>query len=436
MSQPKPFHLGWFVNFTVNAWNDTWAGSGGPDWTGGFYIDMARALDRACFDYMILEDTCMVSDAYGESFDTSLKHAVFAPKHDPMPLVPLLAQAAPHLGIVGTMSTSFYPPFLLARLSATLDHICRGRFGWNIVTSGEDRAAQNFGMDKLTEHDLRYDMADEYVDLVCQLWDSWEPDAVVMDPETGVYADGSKVHTIDFKGRYYSSRGPLNTVRSPQGRPVFVQAGGSPRGREFAAKHADSIIATATGIEGMKAYRDDVRARMVAHGRKPDDCKVLFLVSPILGDTEAEALEKRQAMISAPDYIEQTLIGISSITEVDFSVYDLDKPLPPITTNGERGSLDKFAQWGSGKTLRQLVAERVDRSIELVGTPDQVADRMGEVMEAVGGDGFLITRPGQTGLTRKYIIEITDGLVPALQKRGLARMSYTHAHFRDNLLDF
>ena len=334
------------------------------------------------------------------------------------------------------MSTSFYPPFLLAWLSATLDHICRGRFGWNIVTSGEDRAAQNFGMDKLTEHDLRYDMADEYVDLVCQLWDSWEPDAVVMDPESGVYADGSKVHTIDFKGRYYSSRGPLNTVRSPQGRPVFVQAGGSPRGREFAAKHADSIIATATGIEGMKAYRDDVRARMVAHGRKPDDCKVLFLVSPILGDTEAEALQKRQAMIAAPDYIEQTLIGISSITEVDFSVYDLDKPLPPITTNGERGSLDKFAQWGSGKTLRQLVAERVDRSIELVGTPDQVADRMGEVMEAVGGDGFLITRPGQTGLNRKYIIEITDGLVPALQKRGLARTSYTHTHFRDNLLDF
>jgi len=146
MIQPKRFHLGWFVNFTVNAWNDTWADSNGPDWTGGFYVDMARALERACFDYMILEDTCMVSDAYGGSFETSLKHAVFAPKHDPMPLVPLIAQATSRLGIAGTMSTSFYPPFLLARLSATLDHICRGRFGWNIVTSGEDRAAQNFGM--------------------------------------------------------------------------------------------------------------------------------------------------------------------------------------------------------------------------------------------------------------------------------------------------
>jgi len=436
MLQPKRFHLGWFVNFTVNAWNETWADNNGPDWTGGFYVDMARALERTCFDYMILEDTCMVSDAYGGSFETSLKHAVFAPKHDPMPLVPLLAQATSRLGIVGTMSTSFYPPFLLARLSATLDHMCRGRFGWNIVTSGEDRAAQNFGMEQLTEHDLRYDIADEYVDLVCQLWDSWEPDAVVLDRDTGVYADGSKVHTIDFNGRYFKSRGPLNTVRAPQGRPVFVQAGGSPRGREFAAKYADSIIATATGIEGMKAYRDDVRARMQAHGRKPDDCKVLFLVSPILGDTAEEAHQKRQAMIEAPDYIEQTLIGMSSITEVDFSTFDLDAPLPPITTNGERGSLDKFAQWGSGKTLRQLVAERVDRSIELVGTPDQVAERMAEVMDVVGGDGFLITRPGQTGLTRKYIIEITDGLVPALQHRGLTRTAYTHAHFRDTLLEF
>ena len=127
---------------------------------------------------------------------------------------------------------------------------------------------------------------------------------------------------------------------------------------------------------------------------------------------------------------------MASITEIDFSTFDLDAPLPPITTNGERGSLDKFAQWGSGKTLRQLASERVDRSIELVGTPEQVAARMGEVMDEIGGDGFLITRPGMTGLTRKYIIEITDGLIPALQRRGLARSDYTYAHFRDNLLEF
>src|SRR5215471_15885051 len=195
MIQPQRFHLGWFVNFTVPAWNEPWADNNGPDWTGGFYVDMARALERACFDYMILEDTCMVSEAYGGSFAASLKHAVFAPKHDPMPLVPLLAQATSRLGLVATMSTSFYPPFLLARVSATLDHICRGRFGWNVVTSGEDRSAQNFGMDKLYEHDERYAMASEYLEVVSKLWESWEPDAIERDHMTGTYANYKKVHT-------------------------------------------------------------------------------------------------------------------------------------------------------------------------------------------------------------------------------------------------
>ena len=250
-------------------------------------------------------------------------HGVFAPKHDPIPLATLIANDTEHLGVVATMSTTFWPPWMLARMSSTIDHIAGGRFGWNIVSSAEDRSAQNFGMDKMPEHDQRYEVADEYLDLVTQLWDSWEPDAVVLDHESGTYADGTKVHTIDFEGKYFKSRGPLNTARSPQGQPVFVQAGASPKGREFASKWADSIIATATGVEAMKAYRDDVRERMVAHGRKPDDCKVLFLVSPILGDTEAEAQAKYQQMISDPDYIQQILISISSISEIDFSQFDL-----------------------------------------------------------------------------------------------------------------
>ena len=147
-------------------------------------------------------------------------------------------------------------------------------------------------MDKLTEHDLRYDIADEYVDLVCQLWNSWEEGAVIRDQETNTYADFKKVHAIHFAGKYFKSRGPLNTVRSPQGQPTFVQAGGSPKGRQFAAKYADSIIAVANGVEGMKSYRDDVRARAAAQGRNPDDIKVLFVVSPTLGETEQEALAR------------------------------------------------------------------------------------------------------------------------------------------------
>jgi FMN-dependent oxidoreductase (nitrilotriacetate monooxygenase family) len=428
------FHLGWFMNFVADDWRGPW-GSGGRDWSGAFYVDMARSLQRACFDYMIIEDKLMVSDAYGATMAADLKHGI-NPKHDPVPLAVLVAQATRHLGVIATMSTSFYPPFLLARLSATVDHIAGGRFGWNIVTSAEDRSAQNFGLDRLHEHDKRYEMATEYLELVCQLWESWEPDALVVDREAGVYVDHTKVHTIDFEGEYYRSRGPLNTVRPPQGRPLLCQAGASPAGRDFAARWADTIIAVASTPEQMRAFRDDIRVRLEVAGRKPDDCKVLFLVSPIVGETTQEAEEKRNRWMSDPRYIEHYLAQLSSITEIDFSRFDLDSPLPEVSTNGERGSLEAFVARGRDKTLRQLVSGgKLGESLDLVGTPDTVAEEMGEIVDAVGGDGFLITSPVQR-LDRRYIVEITDGLVPALQRRGLVRTHYTFETARENLLEF
>jgi FMN-dependent oxidoreductase (nitrilotriacetate monooxygenase family) len=430
----KPFHLAWFLNFVTDDWNGTW-GDGGRDWTGEFYVEMARDLERACFDYVILEDKLMVSTAYGGTMEADLKHGV-NPKHDPVPLAVLMAQATSKLGVVPTMSTSFYPPFLLARLCATIDHIAAGRFGWNIVTSGEDRAAQNFGMDKLYEHDQRYAMATEYVDLVCQLWDSWGADAVVRDRETGVYADYTKVHTIDFVGKYYKSRGPLNTVRPVQGHPVLCQAGASPPGRQFAARFADTIIATANGPAEMKAYRDDVRAKMAALGRDPDTCKVLFLIAPIVADTTEEAFAKKRRWLSDPQFIEFVLAEMSSITEIDFASFDLDAPLPTVTTNAERGFLESLARRAAGRTLRETLADEGMGGIgNLVGTPDQVADEMAALMEETGGDGFLIHSPVMK-LNRRYVTEITDGLVPALQRRGLTRTRYAFDHFRDNLLAF
>lgn len=188
----------------------------------------------------------------------------------------------------------------------------------------------------------------------------------------------------------------------------------------------------------MRAYRDDVRARAEKNGRNPDDIKVLFLVSPTLGGTEEEARAKQARAAESGYAIETTLAGISSVTDIDFSKFDLDEPLPEgLTTNGERGSLDKFAQWGRGKTLRQLVADRLSASgcIELVGTPDQVAETMGAAMEEVGGDGFLITSAGQR-LSGALIADVTDGLIPALQRRGLTRTSYTRQHLRDTLREF
>jgi len=431
---PRRFHLGWFTNFTPGEWNSSFA-VGGAHWDGKFYVDMAQAMERACFDYIMLEDTLMVSEAYRGSAEATLKAALMAPKHDPLPLAALISAATRNLGVIATMSTMAYPPFLLARLAATIDHIAGGRFGWNIVTSGEDSAAQNFGMDALPPREARYEMAEEYVDLVCRLFDSWEPDAVVMDRERGIYADYKKVNPIHFEGKFFKCRGPLNTVCSPQGRPVFVQAGGSPRGRAFAAKVSDSIVATANGVAGMKQYRDDVRSRAVAAGRNPDDIKVLFLIYPILGETAEEARAKQRRMVSAPDFIEAVLATTGTITDIDFSQFDLDAPLPHLTTNGEQGSLDKFQQWGSGKTLRRLCAERFDTGFEVIGTPDQVADRLGEAMEAIGGDGFLISTPFQR-VSRRFIVEITEGLVPALQRRGLVRTAYTGATLRETLREF
>ena len=434
----KRFHLAWFMNFTPDEWREPF-GQGGNPWDGQFYIEMAQSMERACFDLIMIEDKLMVPETYGASRDLSLKHAMMVPKADPAPLAVAMGMATKHLGVVATMSTMAYPPFMLARLSSTIDSLTKGRFGWNVVTSAEDLMAKNFGMDQLPPREDRYAMADEYMDVVGKLFESWEPDAVVLDRKNGIYADGSKVHTVDHKGKYYQVRGPLNTVPSPQRRPVYLQAGASPRGRDFAAQHADAIVSVANGVEGMKAFRADIRARAEKLGRNPDDIKVFFCICPSLGETEAEARARYDNVTMSDNFVTDVLISISAITEIDFSQYDLDKPLPSkLVTNGESGTLDKFQQWGSGKTLRQLAAAGgggLVSSMELIGTPAQVAEKMGEAMAEVGGDGFLITTP-VLRVSRRYITEICDGLVPELQARGLVRTEYKHQLLRDNLREF
>jgi len=432
----KKFHLGWFTNFAVDEWEEPFASAGGAPWSGEFYVDLAKALERACFDYMILEDTLMVSDIYGGGMDRYLRGAIAAPKHDPAPLAAVIAAQTSRLGVVATLSTLGYPPFLLARLCATIDHIAQGRFGWNIVTSGEDAAAQNFGLDKITEHDLRYEMADEYVELVGRLFGSWDADAVVLDRQTGTYADPAKVRTVDFNGRFYRCRGPLNTAPLPHGRPVYVQAGGSPRGRDFAARHADSIIAAAGGPEKMKAFRDDIRARAARLGRSPDDIKVLFLLAPVLGETEEEARAKNTKGLDSLRFQETTLAFQSALCGIDLSQFDPDQPLPELSTNGSMTVLAGFAQWGSGKPIRQLVREAgKGGAFDAVGTPDQVALQMAQVMEEVGGDGFLIRQPFGH-ISRRAVLEITEGLVPALQRLGAVRSAYGHSTLRETLREF
>jgi len=432
---PKKFHLAWFTSFGVDEWLDPLSSAGGNPWSGKFYVDFAQSLERACFDCIMFADTLMVSNAYGSDLSHDVKNSVNAPRHDPMPLAAVIGAQTRQVGIVATLSTLGYPPFLLARLACTTDHITGGRFGWNIVTSAENSAAQNFGLNELPEHDLRYEMADEYLQVVNQLFGSWDKDAIIMDRASGIYADGRKVRPINFVGKYYRCRGPLNTAPSPQGRPTYFQAGGSPRGREFAARHADAVIGTANGVKAMKAFRDNIRARAAALGRDPDTVKVLYQLSPVLGETEADAQAANERGLSSKRHVEQQLALISALTEIDFSRFDLDKPLPPLTTNGESTILAKFTQEGSNKPLRQLVREGRQGGADLVGTPDHVAERMGEIMAEVGGDGFLIKNPFHQ-ISRRYIGEVTEGLVPALQRRDLVRTEYTKQTLRETLLEF
>jgi FMN-dependent oxidoreductase (nitrilotriacetate monooxygenase family) len=435
---PNRFHLGWFFQgSSAQAWGEPWTGSIGRDWMApDLVVDMARALERACFDYMLIEDSSYVGESYGASRDIYLRNALAVPRQDPSVVATILTQATSRIGIVPTFATFAYPPYLLARLMATLDQVSNGRIGWNMVTGSSDVAARNFGYDGLPEHDTRYDMADEYMAVVNGLWGSWEPGAIVNDLDGGVFVDPAKVHAIDFEGKHYRSHGPLNSGPAPQGRPVIAQAGGSPRGRQFAARYADTIVAAVRGPEGMKAYRDDLRARAKAQGRNPDDCKVLFLVAPILGETEEEAqLKRRYRAEWAVGKLDTRLAFFSKITNIDFGAMDLDTPIGDLTTNGHQQSLEEFKRRAGNRTLRQTMSdfESTVQSVELVGTPDSVAAQMGEVMQHVGGDGFLFSLPN---VSRRSIAEIADGLVPALQKRGLVRTAYAHAQFRDNLLEF
>ena len=430
------FHMGWFVGvgYGVHGWNQPWSGEIADTWTEpDLYVDLGRSLERAGFDYVMLEDGHLVPNSYKSSPDWFLRAAWMVPKGDPMPLVPLIGQATKHLGIIATLPTSFYPPFIAARLAATLDHITHGRVGLNIVTAHNNRSAQNFGLDAHYEHDLRYEMADEWMDVVYRLWSSWKDGAVLADVNSGCFADVAKVQPIDFAGRFYKSRGPLNIYAGPQGRPVICQAGGSPAGRSFAAKHADTILARFRSIESAKAFRHDIHRLMISHGRKTSDCKILYMMSAVIEETDDAANERYQHMIkSAAKQVDYKLAFMSYASGIDFSKYDLDQPVPEVKTNAAQASTAALTKAANKKTLRELVMEPASGGFDFIGSPETIAARMGETMDEIGGDGYLVSHV----LTRRSVSEITDGLAPALKRRSLIRSGYPHQNFRDNLLDF
>lgn len=430
-----PFRLGWFGNLTAPNWRSGWS-EDATTWTDArFYVDMVRAMERAGFDFMMLEDSLMVPDIYAGTAELELKHAVYAPKLDPVPVVSMLAYATEHIGIVATASTTFYPPYLLARAFATLDHVTRGRVGWNVVTSSEDRAAQNFGMDEIPEHDRRYDVAAEFLEVTTKLWESWTEKAIVADPVSGYYADHTQVNPIHHRGEFFDVRGPLNTPRGPQGKPVICQAGSSPKGRDFAARNADMLLTIPNGLEEMKNYRDDIRERAAEAGRDPDEVKVFFVVAPIVGRTDAEAQAKYEEFLADGQHnFEFQMCNFAATMEIDFSVLDPDLPIPEdVTTNGHQGQFAIWKKVFGDRSIRDAASAMRIASLELIGSPTTIADKMDEAMEYVGGDGFMfLSQPP----SRSYISDITEGLCPELRRRGLIRTGFGHRTFRDNLRSF
>ncbi|HSI39741.1 MAG TPA: NtaA/DmoA family FMN-dependent monooxygenase [Xanthobacteraceae bacterium] len=432
------FHLAWFLQgSSIQAWGEPWTGNISEDWmVPSLFLDLARSIERACFDYMLIEDSIYIGQNWKNSRELFLRTGMAVPRQEPSVVATLMAGATSRLGIVPTLSTFAYAPYLTARIVGTLDQVSSGRAGWNVVTGSSDLSAQNFGMDRLPDHDVRYAMAEEYVDIVKRLWGSWDPGAIVADRVTGTLIDHEKVHTIDYEGKYYRCRGPLNSGPCPQGRPVIAQAGGSAVGRAFAARNADTIVAAPTGIEAMKQYRADVRARLVEAGRDPDSCKVLFLFSPIVAETEEEARwHADQRTATAARDVDVKLARLGWVTNIDFSGHELDAPIGELSTNGHQSTLEHFLRSSGKKTLREAIIAYGSKGycVDVVGTPDSVASQMAEIMQEVGGDGFLFSLPN---VSRRAIATITDGLIPVLQQRGLVRKAYEHTQLRDNLLEF
>ncbi|MBW0273725.1 monooxygenase [Nocardia sp. MH4] len=388
------------------------------------FQELARIAERGKLDSVFFADTLAV----GPRIERNTL-AVF----EPVTLLSAIATATERIGLIATASTSYNEPFNLARKFASLDHISAGRAGWNIVTSGSVDEAYNFGLDAIPEHARRYERAEEFVDVALALWDSWESEAIVLDTEAGVFADPSRVHTLDYAGERFRVRGPLNSPRGPQGRPLLVQAGSSESGKEFAAHRAEAVFtAQRTVEEGVRFYRD-LKSRLAKYGRAEHELKVLPGLVPFIADTaaEAKALEQEFTDLISPDY---ALRQLSSMLGVDLTAHALDAPLPPLPAESEieggksRFTLVKELAETEDLTVRQLIGKlgggRGHRTF--AGTPDQVADELQTWFEAGAADGFNIMPPYLPG----GLADFVDRVVPILQERGLFRADYESTTLR------
>lgn len=393
-----------------------------------YYRDLARTAERGKLDAVFFADTVGFRHIAGRDAFSRTDQC----RLEPLTLLGALSQVTERIGLVATASTSFSQPYTIARMFATLDHLSAGRVGWNVVTSSGENEAHNHGLAEHLGHSLRYERAAEFVDVVRDLWDSWEDDAFLIDKASGRYFDPAKVHALGHSGTHFAVEGPLNIRRPVQGQPVIVQAGSSDTGRAFAAQHADVIFTIPVTLEAARDFRAAVRADAERAGHAPP--RVLPAIHAIVGETEAAALARFDQLGELIDpelslSVLQMLLG-----GVDLSGYDIDGPLPDIpetevNQTTRRILVDRAAR--EGLSIRRLAQQAsVGRgAMMLAGTPAQIADRMQHWFEGGAADGFVVSHPFlPTGLD-----EFVDHVIPELQRRGLFRREYATATLRDHL---
>jgi FMN-dependent oxidoreductase (nitrilotriacetate monooxygenase family) len=392
------------------------------------YEHIARLLEAGRFDACFYADTFGLPDIHGGNFDAYLRLGGQISYLDPLLVLPQMARVTRHLGLGATLSTTFLPAYHLARTLASLDILTEGRAAWNIVTSATDLEARNFGMQGIPPKAERYDRAEEVVEACCALWECWDPDAFVKDRAAGVFIDPSKVRYADYAGRHVQTRGPLSMPRSPQGRPVFLQAGASDRGRDFAARWAELIFCTPHSKADALAFATDMRDRLERHGRPADACRILPSFMMVLGETAGIAEEKYHYLQSLIDPEAQRMLN-SALMGADLSRVASAEALRAAQGNqGIVGSEDRVRQLmqAEGIPFREAVAK--PRAL-LVGTAETVADALEDWFTAGACDGFIVT---PTVFPRMFE-DVVRLLVPELQRRGLFRRDYAGRTLRENL---
>jgi FMN-dependent oxidoreductase (nitrilotriacetate monooxygenase family) len=392
------------------------------------YEHLARVLENARFDAGFFADTFGLPDMHRGGYETYLGLGGQITYLDPMAVLPLMARVTSRLGIGATLSTTFNTPYYLARTLASLDLLSQGRICWNVVTSATNMEALNFGQDGLPPKDERYERGDEVLEACCALWDCWEPDALLLDRAGGRFADPSKVRRADYTGKYVRTRGPLSMPRSPQVRPVFLQAGASPRGREFAARWAEAIFCTPHTKADGQAFYADIKRRMETYGRPSGHCAVMPSIAVVLGETQSIAQEKADYLNSLIDP-ELVLATNSQMLGVDLSRHETEAEVLAAAGNqGIQGSHDRVAQQARAEGISFAAAARRRRNL-LVGTATSIADEMEDWFTDGAADGFIVWPT----VFPKMFEDFGRFVVPELQRRGLFRTEYSGTTLRENL---